>query len=61
VVHDDGAAGDSMFRCTQATFDQTVGVRWPTMIRTSKRYSEDGLKFRLAREGNPDGIDTRFQ
>ena len=26
-------------------------VRWPTMIRTSKRYSEDGVKFRLAMEG----------
>ena len=26
-------------------------VRRPTMIRTSKRYSEDGLKFRLAGEG----------
>lgn len=26
-------------------------VRRPTMIRTSKRYSEDSLKFRLAGEG----------
>ena len=26
-------------------------VRWPTMIRTSKRYPEGGVKFRLAMEG----------
>jgi hypothetical protein len=26
-------------------------LRWPTMNRTSKRYAEDGLKFRLATEG----------
>ena len=26
-------------------------VRWPSMIRTSKRYSEGGVKFRLAMEG----------
>ena len=44
-------AGNPMFQCTPATFDQTVGVRWPTMILTSKRLSEDDLKFRLAREG----------
>lgn len=54
VVNGGGArpeAGNPMFQCTPATFDQTVGVRWPTMILTSKRLSEDDLKFRLAREG----------
>jgi hypothetical protein len=33
----------------------------PTMIWTGKRCSQDGLKFRLAGEENPDGIDTGFR
>jgi hypothetical protein len=32
AVVNDGRAG--------ATFDQAVGVRWPTMIRTSKRIQK---------------------
>lgn len=51
AVVNDGGAGNAMFQCPPEMFDQTVGLRWPTMIRTSKRYSEDDLRFRLAREG----------